>query len=357
MRSALALVCCATRAQTFVFAAAFDTFFDEPSGVPQSTYAPRHTRAGSDRPPAGRPAPRSAIKNESPKEESEGADSGARRFARVGESAGDGWQALRARYSPVAGRAAPLEFVSAAYERMRPAAARLAAQVWLGRSRRYNVAGGPGRFDLRRTLRASLKTGGDPVRLRFLVRPRRRPRFVMLVDGSRSMSEHTAAVVAFAAALCERNARTNVFFFSTALREVTEILRAAVREGTPFADLGEAWGGGTKIGANLGRFLHERGALLSHATLVFVYSDGLDVGDVAQLTGAMREIEARSAGIVWLNPHAAEVGYAPTTRGMRAALPFVSLLCAANDVGGFERLAARIVARSRARAWHIPESI
>jgi uncharacterized protein with von Willebrand factor type A (vWA) domain len=89
--------------------------------------------------------------------------------------------------------------------------------------------------------------------------------------------------------------------------------------------------------------------LLTPATLVFIYSDGLDVGDVPQLSGAMRELDFRSAGVVWLNPHAATPGYEPSARGMRAALPFVSLLCAANDVRGFERLAARVAQTPRLR--------
>jgi uncharacterized protein with von Willebrand factor type A (vWA) domain len=185
--------------------------------------------------------------------------------------------------------------------------------------------------------------------LRFLARARRNPRFVMLVDGSRSMSAQTAAVVAFAVALCQLTPRTNVFFFSTGLRDVTDDVRRAARGGAAVADLGEAWGGGTKIGANLARFVADYGALLKPETLVLVYSDGLDVGDVPQLSRAMRELDVRSAGVVWLNPHAATPGYEPSARGMRAALPFVSLLCAANDATGFERLAVRVAQTPRLR--------
>ena len=352
MRSALRLVCCGTRAQTLVFDRAFDAFFSEgPRGVPQAAYAPRHTRPGHE--PAPPESGRASGKPEAVPGRGDAGDGNVssveRRPVDDREDAARAWQTLRARYSPTPAGGTPPQLASGAHAAMRAAAALLHKNVLLGRARRYDASPGGGRFDLRRTLRAALGTGGDPVRLRFLARARRNPRFVMLVDGSRSMSEHSAAAIAFAAALCERVARTNVFFFSTGLREVTEQLREATRSGTTFSDVGEAWGGGTKIGANLARFVREHGALLTPDTLVLVYSDGLDVGDVPELSAAMREIDFRSAGVVWLNPHAATPGYEPSARGMRAARPFVSLLCAANDVRGFEGLAARIARTPRLR--------
>jgi uncharacterized protein with von Willebrand factor type A (vWA) domain len=63
----------------------------------------------------------------------------------------------------------------------------------------------------------------------------------------------------------------------------------------------------------------------------------------------MREIERRSAGVIWLNPHAASPGFAPATRGMRAALPFVSILTAAPDAAAFEQLAQRVAREPRFR--------
>jgi uncharacterized protein len=43
----------------------------------------------------------------------------------------------------------------------------------------------------------------------------------------------------------------------------------------------------------------------------------------------LREIRRRSAGIVWLNPHASSAGYAPSARGMQAALPFIDVFASA----------------------------
>jgi uncharacterized protein with von Willebrand factor type A (vWA) domain len=345
-RSALRLVCCGTHAQTLAFDRAFDAFFAEASaGLPQNAYAPRHTRPGPKPPEAPddkrEPAP--------PKERADDPDDGGSANAVTRRTVDDdgtdanAWHHLRARYSPAAARGEALRIDPRRVAKLQTVAQRLIRSVRLGRTRRWKPRDRGGRLDMRRTLRASLETGGDPVALRFLGHPLRNPRFVVLIDGSRSMAEHGDVMVAFTAALCACSTRTRAFFFSTALRDVTRELRAAVRAGGTFADLGEAWGGGTKIGANLAAFVRDWGArLLTPQTVILVFSDGLDVGAVPQLTRAMSELRRRSAGIIWLNPHAATPGYTPAARGMRAALPFIALLSAANDEHGFEMLAKRV---------------
>ncbi|GAC1593998.1 MAG: hypothetical protein NVS3B28_24340 [Candidatus Velthaea sp.] len=255
---------------------------------------------------------------------------------------------MRARYSPIASHADPPEFAAGDFAAMLRAANQLIESVRRGRSRRWKATERGGRFDLRRTIRASLQTGGDPIDMRTLGHPPRNPRFVVLVDGSRSMTEHSHAIVQFSRALARRSTRANIFFFSTELRDVTNALRHVPRSGGRLSDLGEAWGGGTKIGASLSAFVREYGRrLLTDETVVIIFSDGLDVGDVVQLESALATIDRRAAALVWLNPHAAVRGFSPTARGMRAALPFLTLLSAANDAAGFMAL-ARTLSRDTA---------
>jgi len=352
-RVALRLVCCAAPAHIDVFDRAFDAFFAEtPRGSAQPAYRPRHFRPGAQK-PEQRNSEKGQQAQRDPGDDGTEGDGGKNVERRaVPDPADDAtvWQTLRARYSAVAAATQAPQVAGNDRAGMLRAANRLVASLRLGRSRRWRAMEYAGRFDLRRTIRASLQTGGEPIELRFLGHPLRNPRFVVLIDGSRSISERTGAVVQFAAALCERSSRAEVFFFSTELRNVTRALLAANRTGAPFPDLGEAWGGGTKIGASLNTFVIDYGArLLTPETLVIVFSDGLDVGELALLERAMREIERRSAAVVWLNPHAASPAYAPTARGMRAALPFVTILTAANDVAGFERLALRLARTPRVR--------
>jgi uncharacterized protein with von Willebrand factor type A (vWA) domain len=349
VRSALRLVFCATHAQTLVFDRAFDAFFRRSAqGTAQPALAARRTRPGHERPPAGveRPLPQRTSGDD---EREAGGGTRAEQKAAADESdAATAWQTLRARYSPAAAAGEAPEPSSADFRRMLAAAGNLVTSVRLGRSRRWKHIERGGRFDVRRTIRASLQTGGDPVALRFLGHPLRNPRFVVLVDGSRSMRERTGPIVHFARALCARSLRAQVFFFSTGLRDVTRSLRAAGIGSTGPSELGEAWGGGTKIGAALETFVREHGTrLLGPDTLVIVYSDGLDSGELPRLEGALRTIDRRCAAIVWLNPHADEPGYRPSARGMRAALPFVTVLAAANDARGFVRLAGRLAREPR----------
>jgi uncharacterized protein with von Willebrand factor type A (vWA) domain len=350
VRTALRLVYCGRHEEAGVFDDAFDAFFDEENaGTQQSTYTPRHSRPDTDAPSGGEDRPTQARPeraSEDP-EEGEGTSSGERRVSDDQNDDATAWQMLRAKYSPSTGAAELPPVTADDRAEMLAAAGRLIASLRLGRSRRWRPLERGMRFDLRRTLRASLQTGGDPVHLRRLGHPLRNPRFVVLVDGSRSMQEYTAPVVRFASALTVRSPRANVFVFSTDLRDVTRTLRAAARSGEPVRGLGEAWGGGTRIGASLDEFVRRYGwRLLSDETVVFVFSDGLDVGDITVLENAMRDVSRRSAAVVWLNPHLDSPGYTPSARGMRAALPYINLLTSANDTGAFRTLAKR-VARTR----------
>ena len=221
-------------------------------------------------------------------------------------------------------------------------AARLCVRrLQLGLSRRWRPASRGRRFDLRRTLRVSLQTGGEPLAPRWLRRPRRTPRFVLLVDGSRSMGAYARTALQIAVAMASVTMRVEVFTFSTRLQRVTpEVRRAAA--GTPrrLAGLRHAWAGGTGIGACLDDFLRRFGGrLLGRDTVVMIASDGLDVGAPEMLQDAMRELRRRSASIVWLNPLLETSGYEPTAGGMRAARPFVDTFACVNDAAGFSRLA------------------
>jgi uncharacterized protein with von Willebrand factor type A (vWA) domain len=241
------------------------------------------------------------------------------------------WDALRARYSPTPGSVAAPSIAREAFGALDAEARRLIARLRLGPSRRW-VPRRPGaRFDVRRTLRNLLRTSGEPIDVRWVDRPRRNPRVVAVIDGSRSMTKDAERSLQFAAALCRTSRRTRAFVFSTALHDVTRPLREAPT-GRTLDGLGEAWGGGTRIGANLMALAREYGALFSRDTYVMIFSDGLDTGDTPLLRRAMRQIAEWTSGIAWVNPHAGGRDFAPRTSGMRAAMPYVSALVAPCDV-------------------------
>jgi uncharacterized protein with von Willebrand factor type A (vWA) domain len=213
----------------------------------------------------------------------------------------------------------------------------------VGVSRRWRSRRRGSRFDLRRTWRASLQTGGDPIAPRWLGRVRRLPRVVLLIDGSRSMAGADAGAMVLAVALAAASSRVEVFVFSTALRRITAGVRRALQRPGRIDLSADVWGGGTAIGICLRDCLRvhgERG--IGRDTLVMIASDGLDIGDPGTLAGAMRELNSRAAGVVWLNPLAETPGYQPTARGMLAALPFISTLTSVSSAADLQRLSRRL---------------
>ena len=324
VRDALRAVCCTKQEESAAFDRAFDAFFLARSrGVPQPLYKPRVSR---------------------PDQSGDGAGRGERR-PDASVDAAEQWESMRARYSPAAGAASAPLVTADEIASLSRAASGLTTSVRLGRLRRWRPQSGGPRFDMRRTMRASLRTGGDAVFLHRLGHPLRNPRFVLLIDGSRSMASHGTLMLRFAYALCRRWRRAHVFLFSTAIHDVTRAIRASARAAEHRLDgLGEAWGGGTRIGANLAGFVRERAALLTDDTVVVVYSDGLDVGDSRLVSSAMRELRRRSAMVFWVNPLVGTTGFTPTARGMAAMLPHVDALLGAREAiefGGLARAARR----------------
>ena len=249
-------------------------------------------------------------------------------------------QAVRLQYSPLEGEAPP-PVLDPPDDEWRSAARMLVNRLQGGLSRRWRGAPRGRRFDLRRTLRGSLHTSGEPVVPRWRARQRRRPRFVILVDGSRSMGRQAVLALQFASAIAAVATNAEVFTFSTAVHRVTrEIARAAAGTRVRLPPLHQAWGGGTSIGASLQDVLRRAGdRWLGRDTVVVIASDGLEAGDPAVLRDAMSRLHRASAAIVWLNPLLETSGYQPSAQGMRAARPYVTTFGWVSDAVSLLQLA------------------
>ena len=341
VRAALRTVLCSHPEEVEAFDELFDAFFaNEPPGIAQPQHA-RRTRADANESPPDGSEPAAPQKPQSRPDDDAGASVETALEAQE-ESLAEAWMSMHARYSPAAAARDVAEIPQEGLDAAQVRANELVTRIRLGRSLRWKPQAHGARFDLRRTLRASLHTGGDAIVLHRLGHPLRNPRFVVLLDGSRSMEPYAGPMLQFAYALCRRTRRADAFLFSTELRDVTRDLReAALRGSYRLAGLGEAWGGGTRIGANLNAFVRGFGSRLTSQTFVIIFSDGLDVGQIPELGRAMREIGRRSAAIAWINPHAGEPGYAPSVRGMQAALPYVDVFVGMDDLHALAGLARR----------------
>lgn len=245
-------------------------------------------------------------------------------------------QRLHTRLSPHAGQGGlpTLPGDDAVYQQ---AAGALLRGVRLGRSRRRRSGLLGQQVDLRATLQAARRSGGEPLGLRYRVRPPRPPRVVLLIDGSRSMAPYAAQLLRYAAALSARSRKVKVYAFSTSLTRLTPLLRAGQT-----ITLGESWGGGTRIGENLARLRRVGRAHLRPDTLLLVLSDGLETGEPEALAEALRKVRARVGGVVWLNPLAAQAGYLPLARGMAAALPHLDVFAGVGGAGDLLSLPAKV---------------
>jgi uncharacterized protein with von Willebrand factor type A (vWA) domain len=207
----------------------------------------------------------------------------------------------------------------------RAALARLTWDLEERRTRRW-VPGLGTRVDLRRAMARSLRTGGEITTLpRRTRRTERRP-IVLLCDVSGSMERYTRTLLLFAHTLARGTRDVEAFLFATRLTRITMELRAPKPDAamTAVSRAVRDWSGGTRIGDAL-RAFHQRWRrrTLHGSAIVILISDGWDRGDPAVLRDEIARLHRSCHRLVWLNPLIGTVDYAPLTRGLQAAMPFV----------------------------------
>jgi uncharacterized protein with von Willebrand factor type A (vWA) domain len=205
------------------------------------------------------------------------------------------------------------------------------------------------RPDLRRTVRASLRAGGEPVRRHWSEPGERLRRLVLLLDVSGSMEPYARALLRFVQAAVAGRQRVEAFALGTRLTRVTRELSSrdpdrALRQA---ADRVVDWSGGTRLGDGLRRFNDEWGVRgMARGAIVVILSDGWDRGDPELLAEQMARLARITHRLVWVNPLKVTPGYAPLARGMAAALPYVDHFVEGHSVAALEELAG-VIARQR----------
>ncbi len=205
-------------------------------------------------------------------------------------------------------------------------ARRLFHEMALRVRRRQRSSRRRGRVSLRRTIRKSMGSGGEPVVLLHNEPRPKKQRLIVLLDVSGSMDRYSFYLLRFILAMKAHFRQMEAFIFSTSL---VRISRALMQDRLDLvleriSGMADQWSGGTRIGASLREF-HDRFGkrMLNGSPLLVIMSDGLDTGDVGVLREEMNYLQRRVRKVVWLNPLKGMEGYAPTARGMEAALPHV----------------------------------
>ncbi len=208
-----------------------------------------------------------------------------------------------------------------------------------------NSATRTNRPDLRRTVRAAMRAGGEPVRRHHLTPSTRHRRLVLLLDVSGSMEPYARALIRFVHAAVAGRQKVEAFALGTRLTRLTRELSSrdpdeALRQA---AERVADFGGGTRLGDGLGVFNDEWGQRgMARGAIVVILSDGWDRGDPDVLAEQMQRLRRVTHKVIWVNPLKVTPGYAPLARGMAAALPFVDAFVEGHSLDAIERLAEEI---------------
>ncbi len=203
-----------------------------------------------------------------------------------------------------------------------------------------------GTLDLRRSMRHSLRRGGELLDLLRRQWKLKRLKLVLLCDVSKSMDLYSRFLVQFIYAFQSSYRKIETFVFSTSLHRISDDLKTKSME-EAFAHISRHvpdWSGGTRIGASLNQFVEKYALkMVDSSTVVLIISDGWDTGDVVLLNECMADLRRRSRSLIWLNPLKGSPGYEPATRGMQAALPHLDLFASAHNLESLGDLVRSLV--------------
>jgi uncharacterized protein with von Willebrand factor type A (vWA) domain len=217
----------------------------------------------------------------------------------------------------------------------------LAVHLPTRHSRRYRPSPYGRRFDQRRTLRASLRTQGEPFRRAWRERRHRVRPLVLILDVSGSMSAYSRALMQFGFAAMRAGRRVEVFCFGTRLTRVTRALARSEPDDAlrQVAAAVVDWNGGTRIGASLKELLDRWSQHVAmRGAVVVLCSDGLERGDPALLAAQVARLSRLAHRLIWVNPLKGSPRYEPLARGMAAALPYVDVFLAGHNLESLESL-------------------
>jgi uncharacterized protein with von Willebrand factor type A (vWA) domain len=209
------------------------------------------------------------------------------------------------------------------------AISKLALPLDLVRTRRMAPSRRGHLIDVRRTLRASMKSGGGMIDLKYLGPRVKEPPIVALLDISGSMSQYTRLFLHFLHAITDERKRVTTFLFGTRLTNVTR----AIRQRDPDEALASCgahvvdWSGGTRIATSLHDFnKHWARRVLGQGAIVLLITDGLERDADDTLGFEMDRLHRSCRRLIWLNPLLRFDGFEPRAKGVKTILGHVDEL-------------------------------
>ena len=196
-------------------------------------------------------------------------------------------------------------------------------------------------LDLKASLRASIRAGGD-VWPMVMKRTKEIPSpLVVLADVSGSMERYTRMLLYFLHAMSSGKHRVETFLFGTRLTRITHELthRDIDQAVAKVEDRVSDWGGGTRIGPCLKTFNYEwsRRVLAQRATVLLI-TDGLDRDDSGLLANEMARLKRSTRELIWLNPLLRYAEFEAKPAGVRSMLPHVDRFLPVHNIDSLTAL-------------------
>jgi uncharacterized protein with von Willebrand factor type A (vWA) domain len=239
------------------------------------------------------------------------------------------------------------------YRRVKRLIAAIAGHRPLRASRRRRSDPRGDRLDMRKLIRHSLRTGGDPVDRPHRARKEVPRKLVVLCDVSGSMDAYARALVLFLHAAVGSGPGVEAFAFGTRLSRLTPELETRDPE-SALEKCTEAvtdWGSGTRICASLKEFNDAWGKrALSRGAVVVIVSDGWERQDPELVGREMARLARAAYAVIWVNPLKGNPEYQPLAGGMRAALPYVDRFLPGHNLRSLEELATVLAGIERRHA-------
>lgn len=237
------------------------------------------------------------------------------------------------------------EFTSDELEEVSRLARRVVRRLAKKPSRRWRPVRRGHRVNLRRSLRLSLKTGGELIELSYKERRPKRTKLFVICDVSGSMDLYSRLLLQFIYGLQNSFAKVESFVFATSLARITgELKNKTYKRALDRLSVNiRGWSGGTRIGASLATFNAQWLRRIDKRTVIIILSDGWDTDEPEALASALALLKRRAGRIIWLNPLLGSADYAPVTRGMRAAMPFINVFAPAHDLASLRALEPHLV--------------
>lgn len=227
-------------------------------------------------------------------------------------------------------------------EEAKKAMARMRLPIMEVKTRRQRADFHGGVVDMRRTLRASLRSGGASIPLRFKSRVTRHPPLIIICDISGSMTQYSRMLLHFMHAITNDRDRVHTFVFGTRLTNITRYMRYRDVDAAldAVSEKVEDWSGGTRIGATVKEFnkFWSRRVLGQGAVVLFI-SDGLDRDAGEGLGVEMERLHKSCRQLIWLNPLLRYQGFEPRSKGVKAILPHVDQFRTIHNLNSLKDLA------------------